>query len=424
MPSLVIERGEDRGREYPILERAFIGRHRQADIALLDLSVSRRHCLVVREGGRYYIEDLGSRNGTVVNGKLITSRTWIRGNDLIRLGATWLRFQAGGEEELDLERIFPQYQILEPLGRGGMGYIFKAIHVPLERTVALKVLPPQLVRENPGLRSLFLQEASSIAKLHHENVCMMLDFGVREPVIYFTMEYIAGSTLEQYISLYGNLEILEALRLSLQIAKGLQHAHNQGLLHCDIKPRNIMLDQDKNAKIIDFGLAKVMAGLDPEGFTSVAAMGTLEYISPEQAQNLPLDERSDIYSLGVTMYEMLAGRTPFEGDTPYTLIRKHLEVKPPPVHKLNASVPPEVCELLDFCLAKNREERCPSCHQLIRQLERCIELYEEKEVIYIQESRLDRVLLRGFMLLGESWFCWLFFPGVAVVLAVLLQFLF
>lgn len=420
MAILTVERGEEEGKVYTILDRVFIARNPGADISLLDLKASRKHCVIFRKNEKYFIQDQGSRNGTSVNGKVIQKVFPLKEGDLIRIGLSWFRFQISEDQEMDLQKAFPHYKLMDQIGQGGMGLIYRAIHLPLERQVALKILPPKLVQENPKLRELFIREASVLTVLSHENICMLLDFNLVEPFIYFSMELVEGISLEDYISLHGGLEIRESLQIALQIAQGLGHAHRKGLIHRDMKPRNIMLNRQKDVKIVDFGLAKIMAeALEEE--QGMADLGTLEYISPEQVGNKSLDERSDIYSLGITLYQMLAGATPFEGDTPYTMVHKHLNVKPPSLAKLKENLPREILSLVEKCLKKDPEDRYPDCEHLIRDLEKCLQLYDAEEEMMVEVNRIERSILSFFLLFQDPWFCWIFFPFVGLLMAALFQ---
>ncbi len=421
MAILTVERGEEEGKSYTILEKAIIGRSPRAHIPLLDLKVSRKHCVIFKKGNQYFLQDAGSKNGTSLNGQILQDAQPLKEGDIIRVGLSWFRFQAQEEQNIDLSSILKDYEIVEQIGKGGAGFIYKAIHLPLNREVALKVLSPDLTQENKRMRDLFIQEASALTHLSHENIAMLLDFGAPEPYLYFTMELVEGISLEDYIGLHGELPVPEVLEFGIQIARGLGHAHRRGLIHRDIKPRNIMLTSDKKVKIVDFGLARFSMDHQSEKL-DFQGLGTLEYISPEQAENRPLDERSDIYSLGITLYQMLTGTTPFAGDTPYTMIHKHLHVEPPPLQRLNPNIPKEIQGIVKKCLEKNPEDRYPDCFHLIRDLEKNLDRWKELDLLQPSEmTHLDKIILTIFYLLEDPWFSWFLFITIGIIFFTLFQ---
>jgi serine/threonine protein kinase len=215
----------------------------------------------------------------------------------------------------DLARLFPQLEILDLLGRGGMGVVYKARQRGLDRLVALKVLPPGVDRD-PGFQERFVREARALARMSHPNIVAVHDFGQVEGQYYFLMEYVDGVNLRRMLQ-SGNLSPGEALGIVPQVCDALQYAHEEGIVHRDIKPENILLDRRGRVKIADFGLAKILTGgsASPErGYTltaSQAVMGTPHYMAPEQFERPnTVDHRADIYSLGVVFYEMLTGELP------------------------------------------------------------------------------------------------------------------
>src|SRR5262245_18484242 len=210
-----------------------------------------------------------------------------------------------------LARHFPQLEILELLGRGGMGVVYKARQVGLDRLVALKILPPG-VGQDPAFAERFSREGRALARLHHPGIVTVYDFGQSEGLYYFLMEFVDGVNLRRLLQ-DGQLKTEEALRIVPQLCEALQYAHDEGVVHRDIKPENILLDRKGRVKIADFGLAKLL-GRGPADFTLTAAeqvMGTPHYMAPEQVERpREVDHRADIYSLGVVFYEMLTGELP------------------------------------------------------------------------------------------------------------------
>jgi serine/threonine protein kinase len=219
-----------------------------------------------------------------------------------------------------------RYQILEELGRGGMGVVYKAEDTKLKRTVALKFLPPELTHI-PDVKERFMREAQAAAALDHPNICTVYEFDEAEEKIFISMAYIEGQSLKKKIE-SDPLELDDMLRLATQIAEGLKEAHKKGVVHRDIKSANIMVTEDNQAKIMDFGLARMTGTtlLTQEG----AAMGTIAYMSPEQARGKEVDHRTDIWSLGVVLYEMFGGQLPFKGEHEQAVVYSIRKDKPKP----------------------------------------------------------------------------------------------
>jgi serine/threonine protein kinase len=209
-----------------------------------------------------------------------------------------------------------RYKIIEELGRGGMGVVYKAEDTKLRRTVALKFLPAELTHI-PEVKERFMREAQAAAALDHPNICTVYEFDEAEETNFISMAYIEGQSLRKRIE-SGPLELDDALRIATQVAEGLQEAHKKGVVHRDIKSANIMVTEKGQAKIMDFGLARMTGGtlLTKEGST----MGTIAYMSPEQARGEEVDFRTDIWSLGVVLYEMFSGQLPFKGERDQSVV--------------------------------------------------------------------------------------------------------
>lgn len=257
-----------------------------------------------------------------------------------------------------------KYRIIEEIGRGGMGVVYKAEDVKLKRMVALKLLPPQL-SGSAELKERFLLEARAAAALTHTNICVIHEVGDSEERPYIAMEYVEGQTLRDKIK-SGALITDEALEIAIQIAEGLDEAHGKGVIHRDIKSANIMVTDKGQAKIMDFGLAKVKEGplLTREG----TALGTVAYMSPEQARGEEVDHRSDIWSLGVVMYEMLSGVLPFKGEREASILYAVVYDDPKPLRALKPDVPLELQQIIDRCLKKRPEARHASASELLKEL--------------------------------------------------------
>ncbi|MBK8206912.1 MAG: protein kinase [Planctomycetes bacterium] len=259
------------------------------------------------------------------------------------------------------------YKLHEKLGQGAMGTVYKARQVRMERWVAIKILQPELAA-NATIKHRFLQESRASARLNHPNVITGIDAGEVEGLCYFAMEYVEGKTLQQLVKERGAMDERQALELIVQVAKALEHAEKLGLVHRDIKPDNIMVTRDRQVKLLDLGLAKVRAD-GPEGATKGMAVGTPNYISPEQAMGRQdIDTRSDIYSLGVTMYFCLTAKVPFEGP-PEVVMYRHIHEPPPHPKNFRPDISDATATLLQTMMAKRPEDRPASAMQLVSDME-------------------------------------------------------
>jgi TolB-like protein/Tfp pilus assembly protein PilF len=262
-------------------------------------------------------------------------------------------------------RIAGKYRIIEEIGHGGMGVVYKAEDLKLKRCVALKFLPPHLM-DSPELKERFLIEAQAAAALSHPNICVIHEVGESEERPYIAMEYVEGETLRDRLK-KGPLETAEALDIITQVAAGLGEAHGKGIVHRDIKSANIMVTNKGQAKVMDFGLAKLRGGSSLT--KSQTTLGTVAYMSPEQARGGDLDQRTDIWSLGVVLYEMLAGKLPFRGDHDQAVIHQIVHNEPEPLKKARPDVPPGLEEIVGQALAKKPADRYQSMEELHEDLE-------------------------------------------------------
>jgi TolB-like protein/Flp pilus assembly protein TadD len=246
-----------------------------------------------------------------------------------------------------------KYRILEEIGQGGMGVVYKAEDLKLKRCVALKFLPPHLMG-SPELKERFLIEAQAAAALSHPNICVVHEVGQSEELYYIAMEYVDGETLRERIK-KGPLKPEEALGYAAQVAAGLGGAHRKGIIHRDIKSANIMVTELGQAKVMDFGLAKLRGGSSLT--KSQTTLGTVAYMSPEQARGDELDGRTDIWSLGVVLYEMRTGKLPFRGDHDQTVIYSILHQEPEALHKVRPGISPETERIVGHALAGKAADR-------------------------------------------------------------------
>jgi serine/threonine protein kinase/Tol biopolymer transport system component len=282
------------------------------------------------------------------------------------------------------------YRITKPLGRGGMGEVYLAEHTAQSREVALKILPQHFLDDGQRVQR-FRQEARAVLALNHPNVVTVYDIGESEGIHFISTEFVEGQTLRERMA-SAHLTIEEAVDIALQVASALSYAHEKGVIHRDVKPENIMLRPDGYVKVLDFGIAKLTEGKarsgtnDPnEAPTRVKAsttpgmvMGTVHYMSPEQARGLRVDDRTDTWSLGVILYEMLTGRQPFEGETPSDVISIILQRDPTPLSTLVTNVPPELEHIVSKALDKSKDERYQTAKDFQADLRRFKRRYEHE----------------------------------------------
>lgn len=264
-----------------------------------------------------------------------------------------------------LGSMISDYRILAPLGSGGMGVVYQAEDLKLGRKVALKFLPPGL-GDNPEAKSRFHQEARSAATLDHPNICTIYGFGETEAgQLYLTMAFYDGETLKKRIA-RGPLSLKKAVDVTRQVAEGLAASHSRGIIHRDVKPANVYLTNSGRVKVLDFGLAKVLGrgGLTQTG----SSMGTPAYMSPEHARGERVDERTDLFSLGVMLYEMLAGKPPFCGSSVPAVLFSILSNEPEELGSVRPDTPPELARITHRLLSKKPRDRYRSCRDLLADL--------------------------------------------------------
>jgi len=273
-------------------------------------------------------------------------------------------------------RTLGKYRIDSILGQGGMAIIYRAYHPRLERFVAIKVLHDHLVQGQPDFLARFEREARAIASLHHPNIIQVFDFDVEENLCYMVMELVDGvnlnQRLEEVASRGDHLALVETGRIIHQVADALDYAHQHGVLHRDIKPSNVLLDMNNRVILTDFGIARLVDGTRLTATSTL--VGTPAYMSPEQCQGLPLTGASDLYALGIVLFEMVAGQVPFDADTPFALMMMQVQNPLPPLSSLRKDLPPALEQVLQKALAKRPEDRYQRARDMQRAVEQAVEL--------------------------------------------------
>ena len=257
-----------------------------------------------------------------------------------------------------------RYEILDPLGDGGMGLVYRVRDRETGEVLALKLLRPEIARD-PAMMERFKDELRLARRITHKNVCRIYDFNRVDDVAYITMEYVDGESLRAYLQRAGRLTPERTIDLARQIAAGLGEAHVQGVVHRDLKPENVMLARDGLVKLMDFGIARALGG---NTTTAKTIIGTPQYMAPEQSQGRIVDQRTDIYALGLILYECLTGRRAFSGATPVEVALKQLKERPVPPRKLLAATPPHFEAIIMCCLEKEPARRYSSVAELQRAL--------------------------------------------------------
>jgi len=325
-----------------------------------------------------------------------------------------------------IDKTISHYKIIEELGRGGMGVVYKAQDIKLKRTVALKFLSPQL-SSDPETKERFIHEAQAASALDHPNICTIYEIGeTSEGESYIAMAYYDGISLRDRITegkslqsrgkpLHQSFSISETIHISRQIACGLARAHEEGIIHRDIKPANIIITPRGEVKILDFGLAKLAGQANITKDTST--LGTVAYMSPEQAKGEKIDHRTDIWSLGVIMYELLCGERPFKGEYEQAVIYSILNENPTPLATYRSDVPPELDNIVSKAISKLPEVRYQRAEEIISNLDRIDE--SEKNLKHLSESTIHRTEKSLFK---TKWWRIPAFASILIISAVIIYF--
>jgi serine/threonine protein kinase/predicted transcriptional regulator YheO len=287
-------------------------------------------------------------------------------------------------EELTTGSIFAgRYQIIEELGKGGMGKVYKALDIKINEKIALKLIKPEIASNTKTIKR-FGNELKTARKIGHRNVGRMYHLGEEHGTHFITMEFVPGEDLRSMIRMSGQLGIGTVISITKQICEGLSEAHRLGVVHRDLKSSNIMIDKQGQARIMDFGIAR---SLQEKGITGPGLMiGTPEYMSPEQAEGKEADQRSDIYAIGIILYEMITGRVPFEGGTPLSIALKHKTESPEDPRNLNIGIPENLQRIVLRCLEKSKENRFQNTEELLEKLKNIEELISSTEGVRLKEE--------------------------------------
>lgn len=290
---------------------------------------------------------------------------------------------------LELERgaVFAhRYEIIEELGKGGMGKVYRVLDTKINEEVALKLIKPEIADSKTIER--FGNEMKMARKISHKNICRMYHLSEESGTHYITMEYVPGETLKSMMRMTKQMSVGTAVSIARQICEGLNEAHRLGVVHRDLKPQNIMIDKKGIAHIMDFGIAR---SLESKGTTLPGVMiGTPEYMSPEQTEFREVDQRSDIYSLGIILFEMLTGRVPFEGESPISIAMKHKSEKPPDPALLNPQIPEDLNQVIRTCLEKDREKRYQNAQDLLADFDALEKRLPSSERVFPQKTAVTQ----------------------------------
>jgi len=368
---LTVSQGPDRGKQLRILggEPFVIGSGDDADLVLTDPKVLHPHCTLQLKGDRILLENKTASAGTFVGDKKV-GKGLIGANNEFRVGDTVLKLRLAPKQAPSptddplIGKIIGGYALKEVVGKGGMGTVYRATQLSLHRDVALKVLAPKLAADK-SFRDLFINEARAAGQLIHPNIVQVYDTGREGEYSYFSMEFIGQGSIEEVLQQETKLPWEQAILQVLEAAHGLEYAEQKHIVHRDIKPDNLMINDDGRVKIADLGLAKRGESRGDEGI-----IGTPHFIPPEQALGKETDQRADIYSLGATFFRMITGTTVFSGKTAKEIVLKHIKEPPPLASSREKSIPGELDAVLAKCLAKDPDKRYQSPSDLVHDLER------------------------------------------------------
>lgn len=372
MASIIFEKGSDKGSIYSLdgLDLVLFGRGEHCQIIVRDPLASRAHFIIEVVGGKYMLLDQESYNGTYVNGDR-ANNVELNYGDQITIGNTVMTFvndeiarQKGGL----FGKSLGGYLIESRLGAGGMGTVYKAQQISIGRPVALKVLSERFVK-NQEIIDLFLKEARAVGRLCHPCLAAVHDVGEDEGRFFYSMEYLEGGSLEDLLNYTDRLPPASALKLVIDATRGLEYLRKERIVHCDIKPENLMLDGEGNIKIVDLGIA---LDLDKTHGIPAGIFGTPQYMAPEQILGQMVDHRTDLYALGCSLYRMLSGRFPFVASTEEVIMELQLTATADPLRDLVPDVPGELCAVVQRMMEKDPDDRYENGAEVLIDLQLCM----------------------------------------------------
>ncbi len=376
-----------------------IGRDAACDIVVQDELVSRQHCKIKEFKGAWFVRDSESRNGVLLNDRPIT-QAQINFGDKLQLGGQVLTFLEESLEQIRKERMLGGYLLREHIGRGGMGTVYRALQVSLDREVALKILSPDLVKD-PAFVDQFRREARAAGQLNHPNIVQVYDVGEEGSTFFYSMEFVEGGSIEDRLRKDGRITPAETIDIAIQAAQALEFAESRSIVHRDLKPDNLMITLDGRIKLADLGLALSLSSKSTDQARQ-PILGTPHFISPEQALRRDVDIRSDIYSLGATLYRMLTGTTVFHGASAEEIIRKAVREPPRSLRDLAPEVPEKLAAVVHRMLEKDPQDRFASATELRESLEalqrhpgRTIALWAASVVAVLALGWVGYLLIRG-----------------------------
>ncbi|MFH1707440.1 MAG: FHA domain-containing serine/threonine-protein kinase [Planctomycetota bacterium] len=360
-------------QEHALVKKvSYIGRKSTCEIVINDNSASRHHARIVNDANDYLILDTESRNGTYVNGQKVNQK-FLSDGDHVQIGTGQFTFHLDPSDRTPTFQL-TRYEILEKIGRGGMGVVFRARQKSMDRIVALKVLNERFGSDQAFV-DRFIREAQAAGKLSHPNIIHVHDVSKEKGLYYFSMEYVSGPSALRLLVEKERLPFEEALGITLQVAKALDFAHTNNLIHRDIKPDNIMLTDEGEVKLADLGIARNIDEANDE-VQKKTIYGTPLYMAPEQAMGRPVDHRLDLYSLGATFYHLVCGQPPFQGITAMELLKKHINEPVPDPTELVPDLPPAIATMIAVLMSKEPEQRYQSAAELVAEIEK----YQRGEV--------------------------------------------
>ncbi|HID64987.1 MAG TPA: serine/threonine protein kinase, partial [Anaerolineae bacterium] len=298
------------------------------------------------------------------------------------------RVGSGGVEMSNLiGQTLGPYRIIEQIGVGGMATVYKAYQPAMDRYVAIKVLPA-LVSRDPAFLKRFRREAKVVAKLEHKHILPVHDYGEQEGLTYLVMRYVEAGTLKDRLAA-GQLDLPTIYRIMAQVGSALDYAHRLGVIHRDVKPSNVLIDSQGDAYLTDFGLARIMESTEQLTATGVG-VGTPDYMAPEQGQGLKIDHRSDVYSLGVMLYEMATGHVPFQAETPMAVVIKHITEPLPLPSSVKPDIPPQVERVILKAMAKDPDDRFQTVAEMVTALDAAVRLAQAEAPAAVGEPAVAK----------------------------------